>query len=71
MNKRKARFCQSTWQALNKTYKQLYVDYIYENSEHVVGHGTFLALKPFYVRPVKNMTSKCAAAKASTSKMVH
>ena len=55
----------------NKTNKQNKNDYIYENSEHVVGHGTFLALNPFYVKPAKNMTSKCAAGKASTCKMVH
>ena len=61
--KHKTWFYQSTWQTLNKTYKQLYVDFFCENPEHV-GYRKFLALKPFYERPVKNGILKCAAAKS-------
>ena len=60
-NKYYIQFYQNTWQTLNKTYKQLYVDFICENPDHVVGYGTFLALKPFYIRPVKNMISEYVA----------
>ena len=61
-NKRHIQFYQSTWQTLNKTYKQLYIDFICENPDHVVGYGTFLALKPFYIRPVKKCDIKISKA---------
>ena len=66
-NKRHKQFYQSTWQILNKTYKQLYVDFICENPDHVVGYGTFLALKPFYIRPVK----KCDIEMCCCKKDLH
>ena len=66
-NKHHTQFFQSKWQTLNKTYKQLYVDFICENPDHVVGFGTFLALKPFYTRPVQ----KCNIEMSCCKKHLH
>ena len=33
-----------------KTYKQLYVEYLTSNNDKHVSMGTFMALKPFYIR---------------------
>ena len=52
-NKRNIEFWESPWQTTQKSYKSLYVKYCKENTEHQVSYGSFLALKPFYVRGVK------------------
>ena len=62
-NKHHIQLHQNTWQTSNKTYKQLYVDFICENPDHVVGYRTFLALKPFYIRPVKKCDIKMSCCK--------
>ena len=46
---------------------QLNVDFICENPDHVVDYRTFLALKPFYIRPVK----KCDIEMCCCKKDLH
>ena len=52
-NKPGIKYFLSTWQTLPKTYKELYVDYVRSNPDHKVEYGTFLSLRPFYIRPAK------------------
>ena len=60
-------FFQSTWQTLSKTYKELYVDYVQSNPDNNVGYGTFLSLRPFYIRPAK----KCDIEMCCCKKHLH
>ena len=43
-------FCQSIWMITTLTLKELYQKYLVKHSDMPVSWGTFLALKPFYVR---------------------
>ena len=49
--KRKCQFYQSHWFITNHTHKELFINHLNENKDSPVSLGTFLALKPFYVRP--------------------
>lgn len=44
-------FYQSICKTVQNTYKELYIKYLNSNEEHRVSWGTFLALKPFYIKP--------------------
>jgi len=45
-------FIESNWYIATEPYKALYSKYISENPDFKVSYGTFLALKPFYMRSV-------------------
>ena len=49
-NKRKIKFYESIWMILNKTIRELLFEFNNSNPSHLVSWGTFLSLKPFYVR---------------------
>ena len=49
-NKRGVTFYQNTWMILEQTIKELFINYQLNFKEHPVSYGTFLALKPFYIR---------------------
>ena len=51
-NKRGTSFYQSTWQTTTKPYKEIFLEFVAENSDNPIGYGSFIALKPFYVRPI-------------------
>lgn len=53
ISQRKRPFYQSCWMTVHIPYTQLYREYLYVTSDHV-SYGTFIALKPFYVRGVTN-----------------
>ena len=62
--KRNKPFYQSHWFITNKMVKELYLNYIKENSIYEVSYGTFLALKPFYVRsPTTKDMEMCVCKK--------
>ena len=63
-------FYQSTWLTLSKTYKVLYLDFITNNLDDKIGYGTFLVLKPFYIRPVKKCDRDVLLQKTSPCQMV-
>ena len=43
-------FYENNWMMLHETYQELYKKYIEKNCNNKVSHGTFYALKPFYIR---------------------
>ena len=45
-------FLQALWKTVTYTYVSLYNKYCKENPEFPISWGTFLALKPFYVRHI-------------------
>ena len=45
-------FMESIWHIVNETFKCLYMKYSSEKPDSPVSYGTFLKLKPFYVRSV-------------------
>ena len=45
-------FMESIWHIVNETFKRLYLKYLSEKPDSPVSYGTFLKLKPFYVRSV-------------------
>ena len=62
ISKRNQNFYQSHWYIMNNTVKELYRKYITKNPTLTVSYGTFLVLKPFYVKSAitKDMeTSLC------------
>ena len=61
VNKRKQKFYQSHWHIANLTIKQLYHKYLITYPQSVVSYGSFLALRPFYVRTAtkKDMEMCC------------
>ena len=61
--KRKHQFYQSHWFITNHTYKELFMNYLNENKDSPVSLGTFLALKPFYVRPPSDKDKEMCCCK--------
>ena len=53
-NKRGISFYENPWRITETTVKALYTNFILTFPDHEVGYGTFLALKPFYVRGATN-----------------
>ena len=45
-------FMESNWFIVNETFNCLYTKYLFENPDSPVSYGTYLKLKPFYVRKV-------------------
>ena len=43
-------FYENNWMMLHETYQELYKNYIEKYCNNKVSHGTFYALKPFYIR---------------------
>ena len=59
-NKRGTKFYTSTWKITTLTYKELYLKFISTYPEQKISYGTFIALKPFYVRaPTKSDIEMC------------
>ena len=54
LNKRGISFYENPWRITETTVKALYTNFILIFPDHEVGYGTFLALKPFYVRGTTN-----------------
>ena len=52
IKQRKAFFYESNWFIIQTTKFQLFQKYLEANPDKTVSWGTFLALQPFYVRPV-------------------
>lgn len=50
--KRNKEFYEGSWMITSETYFEIYERYLSENNEHI-GYGTFIALKPFYIRAPK------------------
>ena len=50
IRQRNRHFYESNWYITNETFKALYSKYIQDNTANCVSYGTFLSLKPFYVR---------------------
>ena len=48
-NKRNIQLYQNMWQITNKSFKQLFHDYISTHPKNLVSYGTFISLKPFYL----------------------
>ena len=48
---RNVSFYENIWSITNETVKVLYCKFLNENPGVKISYGTFLALKPFYVRP--------------------
>ena len=48
-------------------FKELYIKFINENPDNRIGYGIFVALKPFYVRPVQ----KCDIEMCCCKKHLH
>ena len=61
--KRKHQFCQSHWFITNHTCKELFINNLNENKDSPVSLGTFLALKPFYVRPPSDKDKEICCCK--------
>jgi len=59
--KRNQKFYQSHWYIANLTIKELFQKYTLANPESVVSYGSFLAIRPFYVRAAttKDMEMCC------------
>ena len=43
-------YYEGQWLIFQMTYKELYVTYLERNPDQYISYGTFIALKPFYVR---------------------
>ena len=58
---RKVSFYENIWSITNETVKVLYHKFLNENPGIKISYGTFLALKPFYVRPptTKDLEMRC------------
>ena len=52
IQQRNVNFYKKIWSITNETVKVLYHKFLNENPGIKISYGTFLALKPFYVRPV-------------------
>lgn len=50
VNQRGKQFYENNWMMLHTTYHELYLKFIEKFPNHKVSHGTFFALKPFYIR---------------------
>ena len=63
VQQRNRNFFLSQWFIINVTIKELFLKYIKSNPEVPVSLGTFLALKPFYVRSATTKDIKICCCK--------